>query len=149
VRNYGTVVPQGIWSLDTATDAQRYNNAALNMPIFFVHNDRRTLGLHLVSAAAGHCVGLMDGRAVAQVGACHTTSIRIKVSESQLMRFVQSDGYGSCPVAWIQRVGHSDHDSGPNFGAQNDTAREIGQTCRARGVQVPGGKLSDFPSRVT
>jgi hypothetical protein len=87
VRNYATIVPQRIRSPGTAADAQRYN-VALNMPIFFVHNDRMTLGLQLVSAAAGHCVGLMNGCVTTPVGTCHTTSICIKVSESQLMCLV-------------------------------------------------------------
>jgi hypothetical protein len=79
LRNYGTVVPQSIWSPGTPSDAQRYNNVTLNMPIFFVRNDRRMLGLPLVHAAAGDCMGLLNARAAALVGGCHTTSIRIKV----------------------------------------------------------------------
>ncbi|KAH9955293.1 hypothetical protein BC827DRAFT_1271823 [Russula dissimulans] len=103
VRNYGTVVPQRIWSPGTAADAQRYNNVALNMPIFFVHNDRMTLGLQLVSAAAGHCVGLMNGRATAPVGTCHTTSIRIKwpgYSEwtTQIMTRDQTSAHRTIPL---------------------------------------------------
>ena len=82
-RNYGTVVPQSIWSPGTPSDAQRYNNVALNLPIFFVQRDRRTLGLELVRAAAGDCMGLLNARAPAPVGSCHTTSIRIKVSVSK------------------------------------------------------------------
>jgi hypothetical protein len=79
LRNYGTVVPQSIWSPGTPSDAQRYNNVTLNMPIFFVQSDRRTLGLQLVHAAAGDCMGVLNARAAAPVGGCHTTSIRIKV----------------------------------------------------------------------
>ncbi|KAI0291575.1 hypothetical protein BC826DRAFT_476650 [Russula brevipes] len=78
VRNYGTVVPQRIWSPGTPSDAQRYNNVPLNMPVFFVLDDRSTLGLRLVSAAAGDCNGLLNARGAAPVGGCHTTSIRIK-----------------------------------------------------------------------
>jgi len=73
------------------------------MPIFFVHNDRMTLGLQLVSAAAGHCVGLMNGRATAPVGACHTTSIRIKwpgYSEwtTQIMTRDQTSAHRTIPL---------------------------------------------------
>lgn len=82
LQNYGTVVPQRIWSPGTPSDAQRYNNVSLNMPIFFVNNDRRTLGLRLVNAAAGDCMSLLNARSTAPVGNCHTTSIRIKVSVS-------------------------------------------------------------------
>ena len=82
LRNYGTVVPQGIWSPGTPSDAQRYNNVSLNMPIFFVSHDRKTLGLRLVNAAAGDCMSLLNARSTAPVGNCHTTSIRIKVSVS-------------------------------------------------------------------
>ena len=82
LRNYGTVVPQGIWSPGTPSDAQRYNNVSLNMPIFFVNNDRSTLGLRLVNAAAGDCMALLNARSTAPVGNCHTTSIRVKVSVS-------------------------------------------------------------------
>ncbi|KAI9511236.1 hypothetical protein F5148DRAFT_1281043 [Russula earlei] len=78
VRNYGTVVPQGIWSPANPADAQRYNNVPLNMPIFFVHNDRRSLGLPVTSANAGNCMGLLNAHATAPVGECHTTYIRIK-----------------------------------------------------------------------
>jgi hypothetical protein len=80
LRNYGTVVPQSIWSPGTPSDAQRYNNVTLNLPIFFVQRDRRTLGLQLVHAAAGDCMRLLNARDAAPVGSCHTTSIRIKVS---------------------------------------------------------------------
>jgi hypothetical protein len=80
LRDYGTVVPQRIWSPGTPSDAQRYNNVTLNLPIFFVENDRRALGLSLIHAAAGDTMRLLDARATAPVGHCHTTSIRIKVS---------------------------------------------------------------------
>ena len=83
-RDYGTVVPQSIWSPATAGDAQRYCNVPLNMPIFFVHGERGTLGLRLAQATAGRIEGLMNGRAPAPIGNGHTTSIRIKVSVSQV-----------------------------------------------------------------
>jgi hypothetical protein len=80
LQNNGTVVPQRIWSPGTPSDALRYNNVSLNMPIFFVNNDRERLGLRLVNAAAGDCMSLLNARATAPVGNGHTTSIRIKVS---------------------------------------------------------------------
>jgi hypothetical protein len=83
-RDYGTVVPQSIWSPATAGDAQRYCNVPLNMPIFFVHGERGILGLRLAQATAGRIEGLLNGRAPAPIGNGHTTSIRIKVSISQV-----------------------------------------------------------------
>jgi hypothetical protein len=80
LRSYGTVVPQRIWTPASAADAQRYGNARLNIPIFFVRPDQRTLGLRLVEAAGGSCDGLLNARAPAPVGDCHTTSLRINVS---------------------------------------------------------------------
>ena len=79
-RDYGTVVPQSIWSPATAGDAQRYCNVPLNMPIFFVHGERGTLGLRVAQATTGRIDGLLSGRAPAPIGNGHTTSIRIKVS---------------------------------------------------------------------
>jgi hypothetical protein len=86
LRNYGTVVPQRIWAPANAADAQRYGHVRLNMPIFFVRDDRRTLGLRLVEAAEGNCAGLLDGRAPAPVGDIHTASIRLNVSVSSVSR---------------------------------------------------------------
>jgi len=80
LRNYGTVVPQSIWSPGTPSDAQRYNNVPLNMPIFFVQHDLGALGLQLVHAAAGDFMGLLNAGGAAPVGSGHTTSIRVKVS---------------------------------------------------------------------
>jgi len=53
------------------------------MPIFFVQDDRRTLGLRVVGAAAGDCMGLLNARSTAPVGPSSTTSIRIMVSISE------------------------------------------------------------------
>jgi hypothetical protein len=80
LRNYGTVVPQRIWTPASAADAQRYGYAQLNIPIFFVRRDQKTVGLRLVEAAAGSCEGLLNTRAPSPVGDCHTTSIRLNVS---------------------------------------------------------------------
>ena len=80
LQNNGTVVPQRIWSPGTPSDSLHYNKVSLNMPIFFVNNDRKRLGLRVVDAAAGDCMSLLNARATAPVGNCYTTSIRIKVS---------------------------------------------------------------------
>jgi hypothetical protein len=37
-------------------------------------------------------------------------------------------------------MGYSDHDSGSDCDAQHNYAREIGETCRACGLQVLGGE---------
>jgi hypothetical protein len=83
LRNYGTVVPQRIWAPANAADARRFCNVLLNMPIFFVRDDGRALGLKLVEAALGNCAGLRNAHAPAPIGDCHTTSIRLNVSVSQ------------------------------------------------------------------
>ncbi|SRR5258707_10907972 len=80
VRNVGTVVQQGLWTPASASDNQRYGTVPLNMPIFFVQRDGRTLGLPLNQAAAGNCAALQNARAPAPVGQCSTTTIRILVS---------------------------------------------------------------------
>jgi hypothetical protein len=80
LRDVGTVVPQCLWSPTATSDAQRYGSVPLNMPIFFVHRDRTTLGLPLNQAASGDCSALLNGRLPAPVGCCHTTFIRIMVS---------------------------------------------------------------------
>ena len=82
LRDYGSVIPQRMWSPGTPSGVRRYNNLALNVPIFLVQNDRRTLGLRLVHAAAGDCTDLLNARAAAPVGDCHHISLRIKVSVS-------------------------------------------------------------------
>jgi len=103
LRNNGTVVPQRIWSPGTPSDALRYNNVALNMPIFFVNNDRETLGLRLINAAAGDCMSLLNARVAAPVGNCHTTSIRIKVSVPTRGERCNWTLTNYCPfiVAWL------------------------------------------------
>ncbi|KAI0255576.1 hypothetical protein BJV78DRAFT_1369259 [Lactifluus subvellereus] len=78
MRHIGTVVPQFIWRPVNPSDAQRYANSSLNMPIFFVHHNRVTLGLHLIMAAAGDCTTLLGAGNAAPVGDCSTTYVRIK-----------------------------------------------------------------------
>jgi hypothetical protein len=80
IQDVGTVVPQHIWSAPNASDAKRYGNVPLNMPIFFVHKNRVNLGLPLLRAAAGNCMTLLSVGAAAPVGDGSTTYIRINVS---------------------------------------------------------------------
>ncbi|KAH9003671.1 hypothetical protein EDB86DRAFT_2265584 [Lactarius hatsudake] len=75
IRHGGTVVRQRIWAPQNET--QRQVHVSLNMPIFFVHNDRVTRGLPIVSAAAREATTLIDTGKQAQVGDCSTTFIRI------------------------------------------------------------------------
>lgn len=86
-REYGTVVPQSIY-----WEGQSQCDVRLNMPIFFIHEERRILGLRLAQAR-GSINGLLDGRAPALVGDCKTTSIRIKVSATQVAHHVNNDAF--------------------------------------------------------
>ena len=141
LRNYGTVVPQSIWSPGTPSDAQRYNNVPLNMPIFFVQHDLSALGLQVVHAAAGDFMGLLLGAGgAAPVGNCSTTSIRIKVSVLKVNTATLLNKYCPLLVAWLRRMDYSDHDKGPDRFHQHNHARKIGKTHRARGLQVRGSE---------
>ena len=106
----GTVIPQRIWSPGTPSDAQRYNNVTLKMPIFFIHSDLRTLGLRLLHAAAGDCPGLLNARSRAPVGDCHTTSIRIKVCVRQVLQLWVLRTQRPLQVAWLRRMADADYD---------------------------------------
>ena len=75
----GTVVPQRMWSPGSPMDAKRQVSVSLNMPIFFVHTDRVTLGLPLLSAVEGERVTLLGASDPAPVGNCSTTYIRLNV----------------------------------------------------------------------
>ena len=82
IRPIGTVVQQRIWA--PQNEAQRLAHAPLNMPIFFVLNDRVTLGLPIVSAAARDHMTLRGAGTPAPVGECSTTFIRINVREAPI-----------------------------------------------------------------
>lgn len=73
----GTVVPQAMWSPQTAMD--RRQQVDLQMPIFFEGTDGR-LGITLEASAAGQCYGLRDAIHPAPLGENPTTNIRIAVS---------------------------------------------------------------------
>lgn len=104
----GTIIPQRLWSPTNATDALRFANLSLNMPIFFVRNDRTTMGLPLTRAIEpwGAHETLLCAGDMAPVGNCSTTYIRIDVSslsmakhlrlEVMLLKFLvfQWPGYG-------------------------------------------------------
>ena len=77
-RPFGTVVPQYIWRPSNPSDARRYTNAKLTLPIFFIYNNREDLGLNLIYAASGDC-GMLLGADAALVGVCTTICLRIKV----------------------------------------------------------------------
>ena len=83
-RGYGSVVPQSNLGSGTPDDAQHYNNVSLKMPIFFIHSDRKTLGLPLIRAEVGDYAGLLNAHAPAPVGNSHTIFIPVKVSVSQV-----------------------------------------------------------------
>jgi hypothetical protein len=80
IRPIGTVIQQRIWA--PQNEAQRLARAPLNMPIFFVLNDRITLGLPIVTAAARDHMTLHGAGTPAPVGECSTMFIRINVRES-------------------------------------------------------------------
>jgi hypothetical protein len=86
IRNFGTIVPQPIWRPQNPSDAQRYANVVLMLPIFFVHNNRRDLGLNLIHAAGGDCSEMLGARLPAPIGDRSTTYVRIKVGVSQVAR---------------------------------------------------------------
>jgi hypothetical protein len=75
----GTVVPQRMWALGIPSDVQHYANTSLNMPAFFVHNDRATLGLPLLKAVNGSRATLLGADDTAPIGNGSTMYIRINV----------------------------------------------------------------------
>ena len=80
LRDYGSVIPQSISTPATPGQALRYNNVSLEMPIFFVLADRKTLGLRLRQAVAGNFTELLNAHAPAP----KITSICVRVSVSQV-----------------------------------------------------------------
>lgn len=81
ISNAGSVVPQRLWALGNHTPETRLANVSLNMPIFFIQNDRVTLGLPLLSAIKGgnHRAKLLGAGDVAPIGTCSTIYVRISV----------------------------------------------------------------------
>jgi hypothetical protein len=75
----GTVVPQRMWSSGVPSDSQCHANASLNMPVFFVHNDRATLGLPLLKAVQGSRATLLGADDIAPIGNGSTMYIRVNV----------------------------------------------------------------------
>jgi hypothetical protein len=75
----GTVVPQRMWASGIPSDVQHYANTSLNMPAFFVHNDRATLGLPLLKAVNGSRATLLGADDTAPIGNGSTMYIRINV----------------------------------------------------------------------
>ena len=64
LRDYGSVIPQSILTPATPGDALRYDDVSLEMPIFFVHANHKTLGLRLKRAEAGDSAGLLHAHAL-------------------------------------------------------------------------------------
>ena len=79
ITHAGTVVPQRMWSPGLPSDTQCYANTSLNMPVFFVHNDRATLGLPLPKAVGGSRATLLGAGDAAPIGNSSTMYIRINV----------------------------------------------------------------------
>ena len=83
IKNTGLVIPQHIWTPRLRSDAQRYvHHETLRPPIFFAHEDGRTLGLSLRDAAAlaGNCMCLRGAEQAARVGPSSHVQLRINVS---------------------------------------------------------------------
>lgn len=109
IRNVGTVVQQRIWA--PQNEAQRHAHVPLNMPIFFVHNDKVNLGLPIVSPPATRdfdFMTLLGAGTPAPVGDCSTTFIRINwpgYSEwsSQIMTKDQTPAHNTITVERFAR----------------------------------------------
>ena len=81
VKDTDSVVPQHIWTARRPPDELRYvHHGTLRPPIFFAHEDRRSLGLSLRVAAAGNCMCLRGAEQIAPVGPSSHITIRINVS---------------------------------------------------------------------
>ena len=150
VRDYGTVVPQRIWSPASAGDTQRYCRVP-RWPIFFVSSDCRTLGIPLTQAATGRFPALLNGRVPAPVGDRHTTNIRIKVSVSQAARRVpivnhfQWPGYDEHLDAQCKQIMIRDQTQSQNtICLETLAARVAGAVCRI--LDVSPSESSFHPS---
>ena len=78
VRSGGSVVPQQLWSPQGQSDRRRYvEQAQIRMPVFFI-NTNGSLGVPVVSAAAGN-MQLRDGHLPPQLADKRTVKLRINV----------------------------------------------------------------------
>ena len=93
LRDCGPVVPQSISTSATLGHPMRYNDVSLKMPIFFVHADRKSLGLGLKQAVMGNLAGLLNApkdssKSNSDLGYLssysRTASICVRVSVSQV-----------------------------------------------------------------
>ena len=76
----GTVVPQIVWSSDSASDRRQHvEMGKLQMPIFFEDKDQ-ALGFSLEASIDGQCHVLLHANDPAPLGHKATTHIRIIVS---------------------------------------------------------------------
>jgi hypothetical protein len=82
ISQVGTVVPQRMYSSGGPTEARRCANVSLNLPVFFVLNDRVTLGLALArpGAVGGDRATLLGAGDAAPVGNGSSLYVRINVS---------------------------------------------------------------------
>ena len=100
----GTVVPQKMWSPESAIGIRQYvERADLQMPVFFESRDG-VLGLCLEALIDSRRHVLRDANDPAPLGPKTTTHIRIAVS---MAGFWSPPGFGfvdSKPVAWLQDV---------------------------------------------
>ena len=79
VRNSGPVIRQSIWAPKTPSDkVRRVDLETLNPPIFFTHHNGN-LGLPLMEAVGGNCMGVRGAEEVAPVGTSAHAQIRINV----------------------------------------------------------------------
>ena len=120
----GTVVPQRMWSSRISLDSQRNTNTSLNMPVYFVHNDRATVGLPLLKAVEGRRATLLCAGDTAPIGNVSSMHIRINVGIFSFKDLhVLFGGYGlkmAFLVARLRRLVFAGHDQGPDVSSQND-----------------------------
>lgn len=110
----GTIVPQRMWS---PTDARR---GSLNMPIFFLNNDRVTLGMPLLRAVRRNRAMLLGAEETAPVGNGSTLYIRINVCVISPSKVAHLCLELVSQVARLQRLEFADHDEGPDDNSQDN-----------------------------
>jgi len=112
----GTVVPQRMWSSRVYVDSQHNTNTSLNMPVYFVHNDRATIGLPLLKAVEGSRATLLGAGDAAPIGNVSSMCIRINWP-----------GYGD----WRSQVMTKDQTSAHNTITVEKFAKRVAATvCR-------------------
>src|SRR6266850_825942 len=110
----GTIVPQCMWS---PTDARRIS---LNMPIFFLKNDRVTLGVPLLRAVGRNRVMLLGAGETAPVGNGSTLYIRINVCVISPSKVAHLCLRLASQVARLQGLDFADHDERSDDNSHDD-----------------------------